>query len=112
SDHSATFGLLVFGGFAAATALTLIWSAQLATIAAARLGSWTAVAAAAGSAIIAFSGGGLAVLVTVLVGFAAVTGAIELGLGLRFRAQIAHARDGVIAGILSLLFAAIVLLVP
>lgn len=112
SDHSAQFGLVVFGLFAAATGLAFAWVASLAAIAPTRIAYWVAAATAIGCAIAAFSGHGLGSLVAVLVGFAAVTGAIEIGVGLRTRRDGAHARDAVITGILSIVFTGALVLIP
>lgn len=112
ADHSAAFGLLVFGTFAAATALVFVWAGRIATHRASRLASWTMALAAAASTVLAFTGGGLALLTAVLIGFAAVTGAIELAAGIMLRADVPNARDSAVVGSFSLGFAAIVALIP
>ncbi|HRP99300.1 MAG TPA: hypothetical protein PK781_02420 [Terrimesophilobacter sp.] len=112
SDHSADFGLIVFGSFAAVTALVFAWAATRASVKFVVLGAVSCAVAAAGCATAAFVGEGLEVLATVLIVFASVTGAIELGLGLWLRARGAIARDAITSGILSLVFATVIVLVP
>src|SRR5690606_2552867 len=77
-----------------------------------RIAYWVAAATAMACAIAAFIGDGLGALVAILVAFATVTGAIELGVGLSFRRDSAHARDAVLTGILTLVFALAIVLIP
>lgn len=112
SDHSAVFGLTVFGVFALAVSVIFAWNARIARSRIAALGYGVAAATAIACGIVAFLGEGLAVLVPALAGFAAVTGTIELGLGLRYRRQSVHATDGIVVGILSLILALVVVVIP
>lgn len=112
SDHSAGFGLTVFGVFAAATAIVLAWGARTAATRLARSASWIAAAVSAAAAVAAFVGGGLTVLVAVLVAYGAVTGVLELVVAFRERPRGANFRDGLIVGILSLLLAAVAAVIP
>lgn len=112
SDHSAAFGLTVVSAFAAATALVWAWAGLAATTRDATIASWTLAVVSAGAAIASVLGSGITVLVIVLVVYGVATGAAELTLALRQRGRGAAVRDGVIVGILSLLLATVVVLIP
>lgn len=112
-DHSAPFGFVAFGGFAVASGLAMA------------IGGWRGLSAGrgpvlgngiltvvAGGVALANPGGGLPFLIFLLTTWAAVTGFLELYLGLRNRGRSPLSRDWVFAGVLGALLAVAVLLVP
>jgi uncharacterized membrane protein HdeD (DUF308 family) len=115
SDHSAPVGLVTFGIFA------VIGGAVL-TASALRLGSRGVVRTVtfaqgiitvlAGIVSLSIPGGGLPFFVFLLTAFAAITGFLELYLGLRSRGRSGSSRDWVFVGALTALLAIAVLLVP
>lgn len=111
SDHSAGFGLGVFAAFATLTALAFAWTA-LRSRGSIAIGYWACAGVTAASGVLAFIGDGLSALVVSIVAFAAITGAIELALGVRLRDTWAQARDSLVVGILSLITALVVVLIP
>lgn len=113
-DHSASFGLLVFGLFAIATGAAHAWSAV-------RLGdrvlrgvalTQAIVAVAIGAASLLWNGGGLGFMVLVFSSYGAIVGFLELYLGLRSRRRHPASRDWLTSGALTALFAVVVLLIP
>ncbi|PYY32588.1 hypothetical protein DEJ16_03985 [Curtobacterium sp. MCJR17_055] len=115
-NHSAGFGLVLFGVFALVDGAVLAWGST------SRLPgddrsrrSGTAQAAlsiVAGLAAIACSGLGLPALITVVVCSAVLTGALELSQGLRARGRSPFARDWTTVGALTLLLAVAFLVTP
>lgn len=115
ADHSAPLGMLLFGIFAVVVGGVL-------TAAALRLGVKGVVRTvtfaqgiltiAAGVVSLALPGAGLPFFVFLLTAFAAITGFLELYLGLRSRGRSSSSRDWVFAGALTALLAIAVLLVP
>ena len=115
ADHSTPLGLLVFGIFAVVTGAVLIASAL-------RLGAKGVVrsvtfaqgilTALAGVVSLALPNAGLPFFVFLITAFAAITGFLELYLGLRSRGRSGSSRDWVFVGSLTALLAIIVLLVP
>lgn len=114
ADHSATFGLTVFGIFAIATGVIVGWGAFRAEDRVLRLVSivHAAVAVISGIAALVFNTTGAGTLFLVVITFAAVTGFLELYQGLRARGKLVEARDWVTAGVLTALLAIAILLVP
>lgn len=123
ADHSASLGLLSLGLFASITGIILIGSAL-------RLGSrgivrsvtlaQGVVSAAVGVGSLALTSGGLPFLVFMATTFAAITGLLELYLGLRGRRRSGRsradgpdsARDWLFVGALTTALAIVALLVP
>jgi uncharacterized membrane protein HdeD (DUF308 family) len=115
SDHSAPLGLLTFGIFAVVTGAVLTASAL-------RLGAKGVVRTVtlaqgiitvlAGVISLALPAAGLPFFVFLLTAFAAITGFLELYLGLRSRGKGGSSRDWVFVGALTALLAIAVLLVP
>lgn len=114
ADHSSTFGLLVFGAFAIVSGAVLAWGSL-------RLDGRTpriltlvqaVVAVASGIAAVVLNSTGAGALFLLVITFAAVTGLLELYLGLRSRGRLALSRDWVTVGVLTALLALAVLLVP
>lgn len=113
-DHSPALGLAVFGGFAIATGVTVGIGGIRSLAGASRSFSLAlaAVSAVLGIVALLLNGGGLPFLIFIVSTWAAITGFIELLLGLRNRGRSPLARDWLFAGGLTMLFAAAVLLVP
>lgn len=115
SDHSAPLGLLTFGIYAVVAGAVLTASAL-------RLGSKGVVRSVtfaqgilsvlAGVVSLAIPGAGLPFFVFLLTAFAAITGFLELYLGLRSRGRSGSSRDWVFVGALTAVLAIAVLLVP
>ena len=115
ADHSAPLGLVTFGIFGVVAGAVLTASAL-------RLGAKGVVRTVtfaqgiltvlAGIVSLALPGAGLPFFVFLLTAFAAVTGFLELYLGLRSRGRSGSSRDWVFVGGLTALLAIAVLLVP
>ncbi len=115
ADHSAPLGLVTFGIFGVVAGAVLTASAL-------RLGSSGVVRTVtfaqgiltvlAGIVSLALPAAGLPFFVFLLTAFAAITGFLELYLGLRSRGRSGSSRDWVFAGALTALLAVVVLLVP
>ena len=115
ADHSAPLGYLTFGTFAvisggvlAAFALRAASRGVMRTVTLAQ----ALVTVLAGIIALAVPAGGLPFFVFLLTTFAAITGMLELYLGLRGRGRDRSARDWVFIGGLTALLALAVLLVP
>ncbi len=115
SDHSAPLGLVTFGVYAVVTGAVL-------AAAALRLGARGVtrsvtfaqgiLSVLAGVVSLAVPAAGLPFFVFLLTAFAAITGFLELYLGLRSRGRSGSSRDWVFVGALTALLAIVVLLVP
>jgi len=115
SDHSAPLGLVTFGIYAVVVGAVLTASAL-------RLGAKGVMrsvtfaqgilSVVAGIVSLAIPGAGLPFFVFLLTAFAAITGFLELYLGLRSRGRSSSSRDWVFVGALTALLAIVVLLVP
>lgn len=115
SDHSAPLGFVTFGIYAVVVGAVLTASAL-------RLGSKGVVRSVtfaqgilsviAGIVSLAIPSAGLPFFVFLLTTFAAITGFLELYLGLRSRGRSASSRDWVFVGALTALLAIAVLIVP
>ena len=115
ADHSSAFGLGVFGVFALATGAVLLAGSRSAVapgLPRTIIATQGVVGLVAGATAIAFSWIGLAILVLLVSSWAAITGFLELYLGLRGRGRIGHARDWVFAGAFTALFAVVTILIP
>jgi uncharacterized membrane protein HdeD (DUF308 family) len=115
ADHSAEFGLIVFGVFTIATGAALVAGARSAVTAGIQRTIFTIqgmVGLAVGIAAITLSWLGLPLLILLVSSWAAITGFLELYLGLRSRGRVDHARDWVFAGAFTALFAVVTILIP
>jgi len=115
ADHSASLGLVTFGLFGLASgAVVLVAALRGARAAVERplLVVQGSLGIVAGAASLAVPGAGLPFLVFVVTAFAAVTGFLELYVGLRSRRVDRFGRDRVFLGALTVLLAIAVLLVP
>ena len=115
ADHSAPLGFITFGLFAVATGVVLAAvtlrapgrdTARTITLVQA------AVLIVAGVIALVMINAGLPFLILLVTGVAAITGFLELYLGLRGRGRDRAARDHVFVGVLTALLALGVLLVP
>jgi hypothetical protein len=115
ADHSAGFGLVAFGIFAVVSGLLL---AALAWV---RLGSSGAraflvaqggVAVLSGILALLLRDGGIAMFFLLVTAFAIVTGFLELYSGLRTRRRFVASGDWLVGGVLTILTAVALLLVP
>ena len=115
ADHSATFGLVVFGSFGVITgaiiALAGVVSSERGVSRGIRIAQG-AITFVAGLAALLVIGGGLPYFVFLVSVWAAITGFLELYLGLRLRRAEAGARDSIFVGALTAVVAIAVLLVP
>lgn len=114
ADHSAAFGLLVFGSFALVSGLIIGWGSRHFENRSLRAVVFVqaAIAIIFGIAALVFFRTGSGTLFLILIAFAAITGFLELYLGLRVRGKDPLARDWITAGVLTALLALSVLLVP
>lgn len=119
ADHSSTLGLVTFGAFAALSGAVIVVFALRGEEGIGRTLSLVqgALGVVAGVAALAVTGGGVSYLVFLVSAWAAVTGFVELYLGLRARRSTsadakAMSRDLIFAGGLTVVLAIVVLLVP
>jgi uncharacterized membrane protein HdeD (DUF308 family) len=115
TDHSATFGLYVFGAFALASGLLVaILSSITLTDPAARTLFLLhgIVGAVAGALALLFHAGGLGFFLYLVTVWAAVTGFLELYSGVRVRNRSASARDWIVTGAATAVLALVFLLLP
>ena len=115
SDHSAPLGYITFGVFAVVAGSILVASALRFTargvVRAVTLAQGV-VTALAGVVALALPAGGLPFFVFLVTAFAAITGFLELYLGLRSRRSVSSARDWIFVGGLTAVLAIALLLVP
>ncbi len=116
SNHAAGYGLLLFGGFAVVDAVVLGYAGLRRLPLDGRSRRTTLVQAVvglvAGVAAVATSGVGLPAFITVVVGWAVLTGALELSQGLRARGRSPFTRDWTTLGGITLLLAVAFLVTP
>lgn len=114
ADHTARFGLIVFGLFALTTGLVLGWGSVRIDARAHRAISFllAAVSVLCGIAALALNATGPGTLFLLIILFGATTGFLELYLGIRARGHDQIARDWLTVGIMTALLALAVLLVP
>lgn len=114
ADHSAPVGFVAFGTLAIASGLIVgIGSLTMArSIERSFFIAQGIVGVTAGIASLALVGAGAAFLLFVISAWAAVTGFLELYVGLRSRRRLAQSRDWVFAGALTAVLAVVVLLIP
>lgn len=119
ANHNAGFGLVMLATLAAISAWCMAWGAAglrdrvLKGVSLAMVVVGLAVAALVLVLMVAFPGARIGVLLVALSGWAGVTGALELYLGLRGR-SIGHpaARDWLLIGGITAILALLVLLIP
>jgi uncharacterized membrane protein HdeD (DUF308 family) len=110
-DHSAPLGYLALGGYGIIAGATLLWGGFTVTGGQrVMLVAQGAVLAVAGALALLFMNGGLPFLVLLLSGAAVITGALELVSGLRTTGPLR--RDRIFVGILTIVLAIAVLVVP
>ncbi|MBX0300575.1 hypothetical protein K2F54_11365 [Cryobacterium sp. 1639] len=115
ADHSAQFGLLVFGAFALVNGLvTVLLSWRTVTDLKDRriFVIQGAVGVVAGVLALAVTAGGLGFFLYIVSVWAAVTGVLELYTGIRVRGRGQVARDWLIVGALTAVLALVFLLLP
>lgn len=115
SDHSAPLGLVTFGIYGVLAGAVLVASALRATakgVVRSVTFAQGILSIAAGIVALALPAAGLPFFVFLLTTFAAITGFLELYLGLRSRGRSASSRDWVFVGAVTALLAIAVLLVP
>lgn len=115
ADHSARLGLITFGGFAAVSgAILMLFGAR--RLAASGIRPYVlaqgAVSVALGIVALALNAAGLATLFLVVTVWAAITGALELYIGLRTRRRHVASVDWITVGALTLLAGTVFVLVP
>lgn len=111
-DHSAPLGYLTFGLFGVLSGAVLVAGALRSAAGRALQLAHGAVSIVLGAVALAVQGGGLPFLILLVTGWAAITGFLELYLGLRDRRAGRPARDRIFVGALTALLALGVLLVP
>ena len=112
-DHSAPLGFLAFGLVGVLSGAVLTAGALRAESVERTLGLLQGILSiVAGGIALMLPGGGLPFLILLVTGWAAVTGFVELYLGVRARRADPTARDGIFAGGLTVLLAVGLLLVP
>jgi hypothetical protein len=113
--HSAALGFIVFGGFAVLAGLAIgVLNARAPEPAVTRsiLVAQGAVTVVAGLFALFLMAGEVSTLMVILTTWAAITGFLELYVGLRTRGANASSRDWVFVGALTAVFAIAVLFVP
>lgn len=115
ADHSAPLGLVTLGAFGTLTGIVLVGSAL-------RLGergivrsvtlAQGLVSAAIGVVSLSLPAGGLPFLVFLVTTFGAITGLLELYLGIRSRGRAGMSRDWTFIGALTAALAVVALLIP
>ena len=111
ADHSAKFGLIVFGAFAIVSGAIVWWDALQPGKRVVPL-LQAIVTALSGVAALVFNEQGAGTLFLIVISFAAITGFLELYRGLRARGKDPIARDWITVGVLTSALAVAVLLVP
>ncbi|MBC7442367.1 MAG: hypothetical protein H7311_07575 [Ramlibacter sp.] len=115
ANHSAQFGLVVFGAFALLSGLTvgLLSRGTLTDVRERSLFLLQgAVGVAAGALALAFNAGGLGFFLYLVTVWAAVTGFLELYSGIRARRRDPGDRDWMVVGVFTAVLALVFLLLP
>lgn len=115
ADHSAEFGLVVFGAFALVSGLVtglLSWKTVTDPRDRTIFAVQGAVGVLAGALALALSGGGLGFFLYIVSVWAAVTGVLELYTGIRVRGRGQVTRDWLLVGALTAVLAVVFLLLP
>jgi uncharacterized membrane protein HdeD (DUF308 family) len=114
-DHSAEFGLLLFGAFAVLTGLVVAGSAPRTLTDGPTRTLFLVhgiVGILCGALAVVFSAGGLGFFLYLVSVWAAVTGFIELYSGVRVRGRTAFSRDWIVTGAATAVLALVFLLLP
>lgn len=115
ADHSAAFGLTAFAvfGILSGTAVGIVsWLRLAPSGARPYLVAHGAITVAAGLFALAVRDGGVAALFLVLTVFAAITGFLELYLGLRTRRRFVASNDWLTVGVVTAIAAVVFVLIP
>jgi len=115
ADHSAPFGFLTFGLFALASGVVTFGAALLALPAGIERVLFAAqgiFSVLVGALALATQSAGLAFFLFLVSAWGALTGFLEIYLGLRKRSHKAHGKDWVFAGAITAILAIVALLVP
>lgn len=115
ADHSASFGLTVFGGFALVNGVVVSVLARRRLISTGVQGlliSAGVISVVLGVVALVLRGDGVSALLLVLSGWAALTGALELYAGLRCRGRHVASGDFLTVGGLTALAAVVFVLIP
>jgi len=115
ADHSAEFGLLVFGAFALVSGLVtglLSWKTVTDRRDRSIFAIQGAVGVVAGALALGLNTGGLGFFLYIVSVWAAVTGVLELYTGIRVRGRGQVARDWLVVGALTAVLALVFLLLP
>ncbi|MCX7522790.1 DUF308 domain-containing protein [Microbacterium sp. STN6] len=115
ADHSARLGLVVFGGFAILTGLTVAlvcWAVLAKGVLRTLFAVSGIVSVLLGALALLLQQGGLGWFLAIVSAWAAITGFIELYAGLRARRRHAAARDWLTMGGLTAILAIVFLVVP
>jgi uncharacterized membrane protein HdeD (DUF308 family) len=115
ADHSAEFGLLVFGAFALVNGLVtavLSWRSVTAAKDRSIFMLQGIVGVVAGVLALALQGGGLGFFLYIVSVWAAITGVLELYTAVRVRGRGQVARDWLVVGALTAILALVFLLLP
>lgn len=114
ADHTAFFGLIVFGIFALASGIVIGWGALRLESRSFRVISLVqaVITIVSGIAALVLISSGAGTLFLLIIVFGATTGFLELYLGIRARGKHPVARDWLAVGVLTALLALAVLLVP
>lgn len=115
ADHSADFGLMVFGAFALVSGLItglLSWKSVTDPRDRSIFAIQGAVGVLAGVLALTVTAGGLGFFLYIVSVWAAVTGALELYTGIRIRGRGQVARDWLVVGSLTAVLALVFLLLP
>ena len=113
-DHSAEFGLLVFGAYALVSGvlLVILGSRSLSGVSRRLTLVQGIVGLVAGALALFLHAGGLAFFLYIVTVWAAVTGFVELYSGIRSRGRSPFARDWMAVGALTAILALVFLLIP
>ncbi|HAM27629.1 MAG TPA: hypothetical protein DCP11_13280 [Microbacteriaceae bacterium] len=115
ADHSARFGLIVFGAFGIVSGLVIAATAALRLAGSGARSFFIAqgaVTVAAGVLALVATGGGVQYLFLIVTVFAAITGFLELYSGLRTRGRFVASGDWVATGVLTAVAAIVFVLIP
>jgi uncharacterized membrane protein HdeD (DUF308 family) len=115
ADHSSRFGLIAFGIFAVVTGFAigvLSWVRLRSSGSRSYLVTQAVITLVAGILALLFRDGGIAVLFLVFTVFSAITGFLELYLGLRSRRRFAASTDWLSVGAITAVAAVVFVLIP
>jgi uncharacterized membrane protein HdeD (DUF308 family) len=114
ADHSTGLGFVAFGALALVSGLAVSVGAFAALPASLRPFAFVqgVLGVVAGAVALAFTGAGLPFLIFLVGSWAVLTGFLEVYQGLRSRGRLDSARDWIFGGVLTVVFAVVVLLIP